>query len=187
MSEPLHEIETKGWLYTYSAWGGDWWRVIHGATLKYPLKPTPEEKRMFVTFVSLIPLYIPCADCSVHFLDEMKMHPLTDEILSSGPRVVQWGIDLHNSVNRRLGKPEVTWDQMHAFFYLDMRHEPRSANTTGKSWDQLITETKVMHARDAMHVNPKLVMPAIFTALGCAATLLITSLTPKRHNNNKNA
>jgi hypothetical protein len=183
-----YEVTTKGWLFDYGAWGGDWWRVIHGATLRYPEHPDEADKLRIKAFLGLVPVYMPCASCSLNFLNELKQQPLTDEVLSSGPKLVQWGVDLHNSVNRRLGKPEVTMDQMHAFFYLDVRNEPRAAQRKQPrpgctashgtcpgpeaEWQDFVDHTANLHKADEQQARQQTLMPAALTAVGCVGLLL---------------
>jgi hypothetical protein len=155
-----------------------------GAALRYPLNPNEDDKQRLRVFFGLVPVYLPCANCSLNFLNELNQDPLTDEILSHGPKVVEWLNRVHNSVNRRLGKPEITMDQMHAFFYLDVRNEPRpeqrkpglgsSPGLPGPDakWEDFVDHTANMHKADEAAARQKAMMPAFFTMLGCIGLLL---------------
>lgn len=65
-----------------AVWGRALWAELHAADSMPPY------------FASRIP----CAECRAHFLKYVEEHPITD--------FRQWAVDLHNEVNRKLGKAE---------------------------------------------------------------------------------
>jgi hypothetical protein len=65
------------------------------------LHTTLMDSAMFAEWVDAIP---GCATCKRDFLELIKINP---------PRFDdwwKWGWEIHNAVNRKLGKPELTWD-----------------------------------------------------------------------------
>ena len=93
---------------TPETWGPYWWGVIHLTTLSYPAMPTQEDKNAIRTFVETISKVLPCLNCRQNFNEHIKKIPLTDEILATNTTLIQWGIDMHNEVNKMLGKPSIT-------------------------------------------------------------------------------
>jgi hypothetical protein len=81
-----------------ATFGPPFWTAIHNITRTYT--PTPEKAAALRTFMESLAVLLPCAQCSEHF---SKMAPTvpTDSTISA----VKWGIDTHNSVNKRLNKP----------------------------------------------------------------------------------
>jgi hypothetical protein len=81
-----------------AAFGPPFWTAIHNITRTYA--PTPEKAAALRSFMESLAVLLPCSLCSEHFA---KLAPTvaTDSTLSA----VKWGIDTHNSVNKRLGKP----------------------------------------------------------------------------------
>lgn len=60
-------------------------------------------------FVNLYKYVMPCGSCCTHFatvLDELPFPESTDPLVLFG-----WSVDVHNIVNRRLGKPEMSMEQ----------------------------------------------------------------------------
>lgn len=53
---------------------------------------------------------IPCQECRNHALDYLSKNPVTKyNALEEG--YFRWGWEFHNTVNRRLGKVELTYDE----------------------------------------------------------------------------
>lgn len=182
------KLVTKGWLHDYAAWGGDWWRVFHGMTFRYPAQPNEDDKVRVRAFVNVMPAFLPCSFCSIHMLEELQRMPLTDAALANTDSLAQWGVDFHNSVNRRLGKAEVTYDQAAAFFILDVRVEPRKAGTSNMTWMQLVHHVQEIQKHDpptpdAAAAAPAAsegggsthkLKPALLVGLGCLAALVLS-------------
>ncbi len=81
-------------------WGPYGWKFIHYITLGYPPKPTEDDKKLYYDFFTLLAKVLPCSICGHHFSENMKITPLTSEVLSSRIKLVEWGIEMHNHVNR---------------------------------------------------------------------------------------
>lgn len=89
-------------------WGSHGWKFLHAVTLVYPNKPSNREKKEYKEFFTTIGNVLPCYGCREHYQKNLKKFPLTDDILSSQKTLVKWLIDLHNDVNKRLGKKVFT-------------------------------------------------------------------------------
>lgn len=70
--------------------------------------------RFFKRLVDIYCKSFPCVKCREHLRKFRDNHPLTQYVsMKENGREVgmaQWTWLLHNSVNRRLGKPEMSWD-----------------------------------------------------------------------------
>lgn len=116
----------KGFLYRFDAWGKPFWNVLHAVTFSYPEKPEDDDKERIRIFFQLVPFYLPCSICGMHFVREMKESPMTDEVVSSMDKLSRWLVDLHNSVNERLKKPLVTYENAKKFYFEDYTVDPRT-------------------------------------------------------------
>jgi uncharacterized protein (DUF2236 family) len=94
-------------------WGPPFWRAIHYAALGSPERPTPEDRRAFAAWLSALPTVLPCQACADHFSELLRREPPTDERMSSVDALFRYTVDLHNHVNARLGKPQLTVQQAH--------------------------------------------------------------------------
>ena len=57
----------------------------------------------FPELVQLFPALIPCPTCSEDFRKIIEEYPLTGDYFA-------WSVDVHNMVNRKLGKPQVGYE-----------------------------------------------------------------------------
>uniref|UniRef100_A0A6C0HEJ8 thiol oxidase n=1 Tax=viral metagenome TaxID=1070528 RepID=A0A6C0HEJ8_9ZZZZ len=90
-----------------STWGPFFWHTMHILALGYPNTPTYAEKRAAKEFFESLQHLIPCPVCRHHYTDYLKENPLTPS-LDTRKDLFTWTINLHNTVNKQLGKPEFT-------------------------------------------------------------------------------
>lgn len=91
-------------------WGPHYWGFFHRVALFSHVNWTAEHRAALTIFYSCFDYFIPCGECSGHYrqeIQELPMPALTSDISTSGD-LFQWTVDLHNSVNARLGKPQLT-------------------------------------------------------------------------------
>lgn len=91
-------------------WGPHGWVFLHSITLGYPTCPTDKEKESFKTFFESIQNILPCDKCRINYKNHLKKLPLTNKVLCSRKNLFRWLVDVHNSVNRMHGKPEMDYD-----------------------------------------------------------------------------
>src|SRR3989304_8818389 len=92
-------------------WGNYGWKFLHITTLTYPECPTNIDKKSMKKFFESIKGTLPCYKCRIHYQEHLQKYPLTDDILSSRKNLIYWLIDIHNSVNRSLGKRELSYEE----------------------------------------------------------------------------
>ncbi|KAF7351001.1 Sulfhydryl oxidase [Mycena sanguinolenta] len=79
------------------------WKLLHTMTLRYPEKPTPDEREALSSYFYLFSRLYPCGECAAEFQMLLKKHPpQTASRLSAS----LWLCALHNIVNERLHKLE---------------------------------------------------------------------------------
>jgi hypothetical protein len=91
-----------------SIWGESFWNTFHILTFAYPDNPTNEDKQHIVNFFNAVKYILPCETCRYHFEQNLIKYPLSDHILSTRYTLVVWLINLHNDVNVRLGKKQMS-------------------------------------------------------------------------------
>jgi len=85
-------------------WGPSLWRSLHSITLGYPENPTDIVKKHTHNLFTSLQYVLPCEKCRVNFNHQLTTSPLTDTIISSRQSLITWLIDIHNEVNKSLGK-----------------------------------------------------------------------------------
>jgi hypothetical protein len=107
-----------------TVWGPFFWHTMHLAALGYPKEPTYSEKRAAKEFYESLAYLIPCPVCKEHYADQLKKNPITPS-LDTRKDLFLWTLNIHNIVNKSLGKPELT-EQDSIVFYAKLGAAGRS-------------------------------------------------------------
>ncbi|KAJ7876082.1 ERV/ALR sulfhydryl oxidase domain-containing protein [Mycena olivaceomarginata] len=79
------------------------WKLLHTMTLRYPEKPTQDERDALSSYFHLLSRLYPCGECASEFQMLLKKYPpQTSSRLSASI----WLCSVHNVVNERLKKPQ---------------------------------------------------------------------------------
>jgi len=96
-----------------SIWGRVVWDSIHLYTYYFPSTPSADVRRAAYQFVQSLRYMLPCENCRAGFRKELLQLPV-EEFLDSRESFIEWGIQLHSSVNERLGQPPCDVDKIFA-------------------------------------------------------------------------
>lgn len=91
-------------------WGKHLWFSIHFIAQDYPKTPTHDEMITYKEFFENLWKVIPCYKCGVNYKRHLQELPIDDN-LGSREDLFAWTVELHNIVNRELGKPIMTLDE----------------------------------------------------------------------------
>lgn len=78
------------------------WTLLHTIAAQYPEKPSSKQQKDVKAFIASLSLVYPCTECAAHFQKLLKSKPPNT---ASSDAFQQWLCELHNDVNKRLGKP----------------------------------------------------------------------------------
>lgn len=92
-------------------WGPHMWFSLHSISFNYPVSPSQEIKERFRNFFNSLEYILPCELCRVHYSQHIREHPIEFN-LDNRRKLVYWVIDVHNLVNRMLGKPVMGYNQV---------------------------------------------------------------------------
>ena len=98
-----------------SVWGPFFWHTIHISALGYPQKPSYGQKKAAKEFFEALAFLIPCPVCRDHYSKFLQETPISPS-LDRREDLFKWTVDLHNAVNKQLGKPRVTEADSIAFY-----------------------------------------------------------------------
>ncbi len=112
--EPVAEsfYTCKDWKKDPKIWGPHLWAYLHYSAANYPEHPTESEIQEMIHWLCSLPVTIPCVNCSKHYrkyIEDTK--PYLYNICSNKESLFNFLVDIHNKVNIRNGKPEMTYDQ----------------------------------------------------------------------------
>lgn len=119
-------------------WGPSVWSAMHYIALGYPDQPTHAERTSYETFYNLIPDVLPCTMCRTHFQELLKSDPV-EMSAKNGTTLFNWTVRVHNRVNERLGKPQLSnVDAISKYIGTGASEKQAEANIKSKSYNIFI-------------------------------------------------
>lgn len=105
-SAPVYSLDeynsNDGMLTT--VWGPGMWHYMHTMSFNYPVKPTNEDKHHYRDFMINLKYVLPCGKCRANLRKNFKRLPLTMKHMQSRETFSKYVYDLHELVNKMLGK-----------------------------------------------------------------------------------
>ena len=92
-------------------WGPNAWSLIHYTALAYPSQPTDVDKENYKNFYYSLQNTLPCPKCALNYQRHLKDIPI-DEALVDPEELFKWTIDIHNEVNKELGKRKYSYEEV---------------------------------------------------------------------------
>jgi len=87
-----------------SVWGPSLWHYLHTMSFNYPVEPTEEQKHQYREFMLSLVNVLPCRYCRENLKKNYKKLPLTMAHMKSRETFSRYVYELHEHVNRMLGK-----------------------------------------------------------------------------------
>jgi len=93
-------------------WGPSGWSFIHYVALGYPDNPTNNDKENYKTFYNNLRNVLPCHKCAINYQSHLEDIPIGPSLV--GPNeLFRWTIDIHNEVNKELGKRTYSYQEVY--------------------------------------------------------------------------
>lgn len=87
-----------------SSWGPAFWHILHMMSFNYPVNPTKENKKYYKSFILNLKNVLPCKHCRINLKNNFKVLPLTDSCMENRETFSKYIYNLHETVNKMLGK-----------------------------------------------------------------------------------
>lgn len=110
-----------------AVWGPPYWFFLHTVAHTYPEVPNAVTKRKYYDLIQNMPLFLPDAEIGNRFSGMLDAYPVSP-YLDSRDSFVRWVHFVHNKVNQRVGKREVSLAEGIAL-YLD-HYKPKEVRLT---------------------------------------------------------
>lgn len=110
---------------TRSQWGPVAWKMLHYYALSYPTVVQEEDKQRALVFLEHYADMLPCVECAEFLRKELEGFTLGEVVLSR-KAFVDFTHALHNRVNARLNKKQLSLAQ----FYAEYSSKPKAPATT---------------------------------------------------------
>lgn len=89
-------------------WGPIFWTTMHIVTLGFSNNLTKDEQQGAIQFFHSLTQVLPCPICRTHYKHLLETSPV-ENVVHSRDTLIVWLFDLHNGVNKQLGKSEITF------------------------------------------------------------------------------
>ena len=87
-----------------SVWGPGLWHYLHTMSFNYPVKPSTTDKKCYKSFIYNLKTVLPCSYCRINLCKNLKKMPLTSKHLKNRHTFSKWVFNLHEHINKMLGK-----------------------------------------------------------------------------------
>ena len=87
-----------------SVWGPSLWHYLHTMSFNYPVKPSKKDKKCYKQFIYNLKSVLPCKYCRLNLCKNLKTLPLTKKDLKNRVTFSKWVYNLHEHINKMLGK-----------------------------------------------------------------------------------
>jgi hypothetical protein len=91
-----------------NVWGPIFWNTIHIITIAYPVNPDDETQQAAKNFFYSLQYLLPCPICKEHYKKHLQETPPN---VSSQKEIINYAFNLHNKVNKDLGKREISYQE----------------------------------------------------------------------------
>ena len=96
-----------------NVWGPSLWHYLHIISFNYPVEPTKENKKYYRQFINNLKYTLPCKYCRDNLKNNLKDIPLTANALKNRDNFSVWMYELHEHINKMLGKSSgLKYDQV---------------------------------------------------------------------------
>lgn len=96
-------------------WGPHYWATLHFMASAYDKKPNSSVQLAMKNFIQSLPQFLPCDTCQDHAFDYIKKASL-DQVIQNRQTLFTFFFDFHNSVNARLNKPLMKFEDAEALY-----------------------------------------------------------------------
>ena len=97
-------------------WGPHYWYFLHTSFFQYPDKPTIVIKKIYYDMIVHFGTFIPDEKMTTYYNELLNKYPVTP-YLDNKKSLVKWGWFIHNKVNAKLKKPQISIDEFYTQYY----------------------------------------------------------------------
>lgn len=97
-------------------WGPHYWFFLHTLAMTYPHHPNSVTKKKYYEFIQNLPLFLPVEQISGEFSKLIDKYPITP-YLDNRDSFVRWMHFIHNKINQKLEKPQVSLNDFFVKYY----------------------------------------------------------------------
>tara|TARA_Y100000816_G_C26102352_1_gene584622 strand:+ start:2663 stop:3097 length:435 start_codon:yes stop_codon:yes gene_type:complete len=103
-------------------WGPHYWFVLFTIAMTYPIHPNDVIKKKYYEFFHNLPIFLPDTKISNDFSKMLDIYPISS-YLDNRDSLIRWVHFIHNQINKKLDKPEITLHEALKLYYLNYEHK----------------------------------------------------------------
>lgn len=97
-------------------WGPHYWFFLHTVAMNYSMTPTETLRKKYYELIQNFALFMPDIEVANEFLKMLDQYPVTP-YLESRETLIHWVHFIHNKVNAKLGKRELSLHESLEAYY----------------------------------------------------------------------
>ncbi len=90
--------------------------------MNYPHYPNAVTKKKYYEFIQNLPMFIPVENMSGEFSKLIDQYPI-QPYLDNKESFIRWIWFIHNKINQKLEKPEITLNEFYVKYYETYKHD----------------------------------------------------------------
>ena len=118
-------------------WGPHYWFFLHTLAMTYPHHPNAVTKKKYYEFIQNLPLFLPVEEISSSFSKLIEIYPITP-YLDNRDSFVRWMYFIHNKINEKLEKPQITLNEFYVNYYNQYKSQDEKLSEFYKIREKLI-------------------------------------------------
>ena len=96
-----------------TVWGPSLWHFLHTMSFNYPIEPTLEQKKHYMSYILQMKHILPCKYCRINLKKNFKEVPLKMSSMKNRDTFSRYMYDLHEHVNKMLcKKASITYEEV---------------------------------------------------------------------------
>jgi hypothetical protein len=118
-------------------WGPHYWFFLHTLAMTYPEHPNSVSKKKYYEFIQNLPLFLPVEKISKEFSKLIEEYPI-NPYLDNRESFVRWMHFIHNKVNDKLEKPNISLNEFFIKYYEEYKTQNEKNNQYYKWRNKII-------------------------------------------------
>ena len=118
-------------------WGPHYWFFLHTVAMTYPHHPNAVTKKKYYEFIQNLPLFIPVEQISKELEKFIDLYPITP-YLDNRDSFVRWMHFVHNKINEKLEKPQITLNDFFVQYYNEYKSQNEKLTEFYKLKEKLV-------------------------------------------------
>ena len=99
-------------------WGKEGWKFLFSIAYEYPKNPSFQDILNYKRFFTYLQYVLPCQTYRTQYATQLDVLPI-DEYLTTRTYLFKWVLEMHNLVNKEIGRPLLTHKDVIHFYFND--------------------------------------------------------------------